>query len=408
MISKHSLIRQLISPYDFIDFIYHRSKMKFIFFLNRVKKRLYLGKDINSILIVRIASMGDVVRSTAVIELLRAKYPNAKLDYLTSSLNLAVLKNNPHLHKIYTPKDFNDLKAYDWIIVLQSPDPPKGFLQDGAQFVEILDFLSNKIQHKLITGRHFKRGREIRHTTAFYCHTEIEELFQIALLDYDLYEYPKTKIYLGEKRQREVNEKFALISPCNYLGIFLGGPTQGAYDKGAKTYSMAYLEQLVEQSYGKFTIVFFGQSVVKTSEDNKYFQEMVKKYPKIINLVDQTTLEELVYVMNTFSLLISCDSGPLHIAMAVQVPVIGLFLNCAGFRVCPKLVADNYILINSLKPCFKYSWRWKFDFSPNPADTHNYCDTGSANVKHKIDLIPVQRLVDGMDIRRSSATPISV
>jgi len=408
MISMHSLTRQLILVYDFFDFIYHRSKMKCRFFLNRVKRRLYLGKNINSILIVRIASMGDVVRSTAVIEALRAKYPNAKLDYLTSSLNLDVLKNNPQLHKIYTPKDFHDLKAYDWIIVLQSPDPPKGFLQDGANFSEILDFLSNKIQHKLITGRYIKHGREIYHTSAFYCHTEIEEHFQIALLDYDINEYPKTKIYLDKKRQREVNEKFALLPPCNYLGIFLGGPTQGAYDGGAKTYSMAYLEQLVEQSYGKFTIVIFGQSAVKTSEDNTSFHQIVKKYPNIINLVDQTTLEELVYIMNTFALLISCDSGPLHIAMAVEVPVIGLFLNCAGFRICPKLVADNYILINSLKPCFKYSWRWKFDFSHNPADTHNYCDTGPANVKHKIDLIPVQRLVDGMDIRRSSATPISV
>ena len=154
--------------------------------------------------------------------------------------------------------------------------------------------------------------------------------------------------------------------------------------------------------------MIFGQSAVKTSEDNKYFHEIVKKYPNIINLVDQTTLEELVYIMNTFALLISCDSGPLHIGMAVQVPVIGLFLNCAGFRVCPKLVADNYILINSLKPCFKYSWRWKFDFSHNPADTHNYYDTGPANVKHKIDLIPVQKLVDGMGIRRNSPTPIPV
>ncbi|MCH7615179.1 MAG: hypothetical protein IH978_05515 [Nitrospinae bacterium] len=29
-----------------------------------------------------------MIRSTAVIEVLSAKYPNAKLDYLTSSLNL--------------------------------------------------------------------------------------------------------------------------------------------------------------------------------------------------------------------------------------------------------------------------------------------------------------------------------
>jgi len=408
MTLKHSLTRQLITLYDFVDFIYYRSKMKCLVFLNRVKKQLYLGHNINSILIVRIASMGDVIRSTAVIEALSAKYPNAKLDYLTSSLNLDVLKNNPHLHKIYTPKDFNDLQAYDWIIILQRSDPPKGFLQDGANLTEILEFLSNKVQHKFITGKHIKHGRVICQTTALYCHTEIEELFHIALLDYDEQQYPKTKIYLDEKRQTEVSEKFSLVPHRNYLGIFLGTPTQGAYDEGAKTYSMAYLEKLVEQSYGKFTIVIFGQSAAKTVEDMIVFRNMLKKYPNTINLVDKTTLEELVYIMNTFSLLISCDSGPLHMGMAVEVPVIGLFLNCAGFRVCPKLVSDTYFLINSLKPCFKYSWRWKFDFSLNPADTLYYCDTGPANVKHKIDLIPIEKLVDGMDIRRSPATPIGV
>ena len=310
--------------------------------------------------------------------------------------------------KIYTPRDFRDLPAYDWIIVLQRTDPPKGFLQDGANLEEILEFLSNKVQHKFITGKHFKGGREVCQTTALYCHTEMEELFLIALLDYDLHKYPTTKIYLDEKRQKEVNEKFSLDPSRNYLGIFLGTPSQGDYDAGAKTYSMAYLEKVVAQSYGEFTIVLFGQSAVKTPEDMKYFHEILKKYPNTINLVDQTTLEELVHIMNTFSLLISCDSGPLHIGMAVEVPVIGLFLNCAGFRISPKLVSDKYILINSLNPCFKYSWRWKFDFSLNPADSHNYCDTGPVGVKHKIDLIPVQKLVDAMDIRRSSASPIPV
>lgn len=408
MTFKQSLTRQVIALYDFIDFMYHRSKMKCLVFINRIKKQLYVGRNVNSILVVRIASMGDVIRSTAVIEALHEKYPNAKLDYLTSSLNLDVLKNNPHLRNIYTPKDCKALPDYDWIIVLQRTDPPKSFLQDGANLQEILECLSNTVQHKFITGKHIENGREICQTTALYCHTEMEELFHIALLDYDLQQYPKTKIYLDETRQREVNEKFSLNVAHNYLGIFLGTPSQGDYDAGAKTYSMEYLEKVVAQSYGNFTIVVFGQSVVKTPDDIWYFHEILKKYPDIINLVDQTTLEELVYIMNTFSLLISCDSGPLHMGMAVEVPVIGLFMNCAGFRVCPNLVSDKYFLIDSLEPGFKYSWRWKFDFSLNPADIHNYCDTGPADLKHKIDLIPIEKLVGGMEIQRKIAPAILV
>lgn len=47
----------------------------------------------------------------------------------------------------------------------------------------------------------------------------------------------------------------------------------------------------------------------------------------IINLVDQTTLVELAQILKQCRLLISCDSGPMHLAAAVGTPVFALFRN---------------------------------------------------------------------------------
>lgn len=47
----------------------------------------------------------------------------------------------------------------------------------------------------------------------------------------------------------------------------------------------------------------------------------------IINLVGKTTLTELAAVLKHCKLLISCDSGPVHLASAVGTPVIALFRN---------------------------------------------------------------------------------
>lgn len=47
----------------------------------------------------------------------------------------------------------------------------------------------------------------------------------------------------------------------------------------------------------------------------------------IINMINKTSLVELAVLLKRCSLLISCDSGPMHLAAAVGTPVIALFRN---------------------------------------------------------------------------------
>lgn len=47
----------------------------------------------------------------------------------------------------------------------------------------------------------------------------------------------------------------------------------------------------------------------------------------VINLVNKTSLIELAQILKSCKLLISCDSGPAHLAAAVGTPVIALFRN---------------------------------------------------------------------------------
>ncbi|PIQ87589.1 MAG: hypothetical protein COV73_03240 [Candidatus Omnitrophica bacterium CG11_big_fil_rev_8_21_14_0_20_43_6] len=48
---------------------------------------------------------------------------------------------------------------------------------------------------------------------------------------------------------------------------------------------------------------------------------------KIIDMVNQTTLTELAALSKRGSLVVSGDSGPMHLAAAVCTPVIALFRN---------------------------------------------------------------------------------
>ena len=47
----------------------------------------------------------------------------------------------------------------------------------------------------------------------------------------------------------------------------------------------------------------------------------------IVNMINKTSLIELAQVIKQCKLLVSCDSGPVHLAASVGVPVIALFRN---------------------------------------------------------------------------------
>jgi len=78
-------------------------------------------------LIIRFSSIGDIVLTTPVIRCLRKKYPEAQIEYLTKKQFSGVLLSNPYLNKIYLLKDdisetINELKEekFDYVIDLHN------------------------------------------------------------------------------------------------------------------------------------------------------------------------------------------------------------------------------------------------------------------------------------------------
>jgi ADP-heptose:LPS heptosyltransferase len=47
----------------------------------------------------------------------------------------------------------------------------------------------------------------------------------------------------------------------------------------------------------------------------------------VINLINETSLVELAQIIKQCRLLVTCDSGPMHLAAAVGIPVVALFRN---------------------------------------------------------------------------------
>jgi ADP-heptose:LPS heptosyltransferase len=80
-------------------------------------------------------------------------------------------------------------------------------------------------------------------------------------------------------------------------------------------------------------IILFGSERDIALADQ--FQQSVT-YP-FINLICQTTLRELGSYLKAIDVLVSNDTGPIHVAAAVSTKVVGIFMGTAYFELPPPM-----------------------------------------------------------------------
>jgi lipopolysaccharide heptosyltransferase II len=97
-------------------------------------------------------------------------------------------------------------------------------------------------------------------------------------------------------------------------------------------------------------IVFTGQK-----QDARVITKIISLMNRpAVNATGETTLTELAYLLERAQLIITTDSGPMHIAAAMGTPVVALFGPTAPWRTGPYSKSAE-IVRNDLycSPCFK-------------------------------------------------------
>ena len=122
-----------------------------------------------------------------------------------------------------------------------------------------------------------------------------------------------------------------------------------------KNWPPEYIEKLIKliiSSLSSYKIVLIGE------ENSKISQRLSLIHPKVINLCGKTTLKELIYVIKKLDILITPDSAPLHIGVALGIPVIGLFGPTDPFRHIEKQ-ENLFVIFKKLDCSFCYRHKCK-------------------------------------------------
>lgn len=320
--------------------------------------------------------MGSIIQSTPLLMTLRNNFPKAEITFITVPKNYPLLSIFPFIDRIVLVNDksaieliittlkslfqlwinrtdvFIDLEIYSYIstifTVLSFPKYKIGFYRKESR-------IQLGVYSKMIYFNTKAPVKNIYLQAAYLlnCKTKVVELY-----DYkNLFENGLNTFSAKLGELVELHKKYIVINPnASDLRI----ERKWALD------NFSELINIIMQTYPDEQIVLTG------SEDEKDYVEKlyngIKKeyHSRVINSSGKLTLNELIAVIRNSRLMITNDSGPMHIAFALKKETIALFGPCSPIEyMTQKNVCFVYKNIYC-SPCVHH-------FSISPCNGDNQC-----------------------------------
>jgi heptosyltransferase-2 len=285
--------------------------------------------DIQKILIRGVNWIGDAVLTTVGISAIREAFPGAWISLLVKPWIAQLFKEDPSINEIILyDNHFNSIpgkfklarilrtKRFDIAILLQNAF--------DAAFITWLSRIPRRIGYSrdfrrpLLTDAIPMKDKTLKQHQVYYYLNLLKESLNIE---------PKTiepRIYLTDEEIQQarslLNSKFQ--SPRFIIGINPGA-TYGPAKRWMPEGFAGVIQKTIKEMDGR--IVLFGSS----SEVNiaNEIIEAIKdtKTSHILNLTGKTNLRELSALISQCDAFITNDSGPMHIASALRVPIVAIF-----------------------------------------------------------------------------------
>jgi len=280
-------------------------------------------KNIKRILIVRTDRIGDVVLTTPVFKALRESFPDAFIAALVTPYTKSLIDKNPYLNEVLIDDRLGTHKGLFGFI--QLIDEIKKHEFDCAlvfhtkKRTNLLCYLSRiprRIGYKnekfgffltqpITDQRHLGDKHEAQYCLDLLKAIDIqgdEISFHVSVHDDD-------EQWADVLIHRNDNEKIVCIHP-------------GASDP-SKQWPAKYFGELLKKLNNQYSARF----VIVGSANLKGISQEIITESKVdcINLIGKTSISQMVSLFKRSHLLISNDSGPVHVAAALNVPVISIF-----------------------------------------------------------------------------------
>jgi heptosyltransferase-2 len=310
-------------------------------------------------LIIRFSSIGDIVLTTPVIRCLKKQLPDAEVHFLVKNSFRSVVEHNPYIDKLH-------VLAHSWELMMEE------LKTENYDYIIDLHHNSKTLRVKNALKKKSFSFYKLNIQKYFYTAFKINMLPKVHIVD----RYMKTVESFGVKndgagldyfigKDETKKEDIPASHHAGYIACVIGAA------HGTKRWPVHKWKQFCEKM--DHPVILLGDH-----NDEPNGNEIATIDPvKVYNACGKFSINESADLVRRSKLVISNDTGLMHIAAAFRRPIISLWGNTVpSFGMTPYYgdtpVSDVIMQVNKLwcRPCSKIGY--------------NKCPLGHFNCMEKI------------------------
>ena len=322
------------------------------------KRPFHCPEAVESILLIRLDHLGDVLLTTPAVRSLRQAFPQARITMVVKEWSLEAIKNNPHIDKIIIFNPFWTIPSQErtrtmgvagiWQLVRQIRR--EGFdlaIDFKGDFRSILIAYLSGAKRRVSYGI---RGGGFLLTDDIPYESEIHEIDKNLRLLTPLGINPEDnemELYFNGEDMAKVKRILA------QKGIDLSRRTIALHYGGASQFKRWDMEKFIclaeriTENNSTNVLIFGGPH-------EREALQLSENPGKGIFLMPDMTICQMAAAFKRCELLVCNDSGPMHVGLAVGTPTVAIFGPTFPDRFGPKDLKKNRVVHSGLScsPCW--------------------------------------------------------
>lgn len=294
------------------------------------RKKKSPPKSVKNVVIIKMFGIGSIVLMGPMIRALKSRYPDADISFITFAGNKDIPKIYGMTEIVYAIRknSFFNFLADTLKAVIQLRNKGISVSIDGeffSRYNAVLSFLLGADYHIGFFDRQIYRGNFMdyhgtynpkRHMTANF----LDLTAPLSCEQNNLFLPPPL---LSKDCVKSACEKLARLSLSPDKPIILFNSNTSDISPGIdRSWPRSYFVQVARHCLGKnYQIVFTGGPGQRANTE----EVALESGKGAVSMAEMIGLEELMALMQMSFLLITNDSGPLHIAVSLDLPTFSFF-----------------------------------------------------------------------------------
>jgi len=277
------------------------------------------------IAIVRLSALGDIINSALILQFIKKAYPDAHIEWVCEEAFAPIIANHPDLDAVHTVAIKRAKKTKSISLLLQTVS----MLRSLGKFDKIIDLqgllksaLVSRLIGKNVHGFAKDSIREGIASTFYQHHTHIpyesNSIWRTLVLTNEALNINITKEMVAVKQpalhyedKDDITQELLSDEQKN-IAFVIGASWP------SKTYPKANFIELADKLDANIVLIWGSEAEKSDASEITLASANTKLAPKL-------TLPQLVALVDSVDLVIGNDTGPTHIAWAMNRPSITLF-----------------------------------------------------------------------------------